>query len=337
MFFKNFFIGMFLIFSLNFCYSATNEKNIINQESTNESSLPQKKKNKHNTSISNDDTLQQSDNQQFSGDIKQYDNGKQPLTDDEATKFMKSLQTNIQRQQNAYRDMDYVYEREQKHTVQQEKLSRESLQEGIHDVRNVSEKEEAVDKVKHTEYKSHLFLGLHIGTTFTAVSNNVKVLPTLNLKMGFQNFLGIASKHIGLKIYADSVIASNIFESLNINSLIDFVDTTFTATNINAEVIFEMPISRHLRIGMGGGFGIGYMTYHDIYWDRLNGFASNLQLLAYISWKEKHSFEIGYKTFFYHYGSYVTRTLNVVNTPHSILSSDFARPMSLSIGWTYVF
>ena len=65
MFFKNFFIGIFLIFSLNFCYSATNEKNIINQESTNESSLPQKKKNKHNTSISNDDTLQQSDNQQF--------------------------------------------------------------------------------------------------------------------------------------------------------------------------------------------------------------------------------------------------------------------------------
>ena len=44
MFFKIFFIGIFLIFSLNFCYGAANEKNIINQESTNESSLPQKKK-----------------------------------------------------------------------------------------------------------------------------------------------------------------------------------------------------------------------------------------------------------------------------------------------------
>ena len=38
------------------------------------------------------------------------------------------------------------------------------------------------------------------------------------------------------------------------------------------------------------------------------------------------------------YGSYVTRKLEgVAQNPVDIFSSDFAKPMNLSLGWVYVF
>ncbi|RDU66357.1 hypothetical protein CQA53_03815 [Helicobacter didelphidarum] len=251
--------------------------------------------------------------------------------------YQKSFNTQLQRRENITKDMNYVYEREQKHTIKPEKLSIESLQEGINNAQTETQKELAKNKILQSEYKSHFFLGLQLGVTFTSVANNIHSLPTINLKLGFQNFLGIASKQIGLKIYADTFVASNILSSLKNDPFADFVDTTFSATNINAEAIFEAPVAKFLRIGGGIGFGIGYMTYHDNYWDELNGFASNVSLLAYLSIKERHKVELGFKTFFYHYGSYITRKLSVVETPNTILSAEFARPMSLNIGWTYVF
>ncbi len=253
-------------------------------------------------------------------------------------RYNTSINISIERMEKVKDSIQEVYERENKHTLKLEQNSIENLQIGVNDAKNQKEKEVALQKLNNSEYKTQLFLGLQIGSTFTAVLDNINVLPTINLKIGFQNFLGIASKNIGLKIYFDSFLASNVLSSLKNNPFVDFVDSSFSSTNINAEVMYEMPISSFLRFGFGGGFGVGYMTYKDAYWDKLNGFASNISLLFYFSFKDTHKLEIVAKTFFYHYGSYVTRKLdNVVQNPNNLYSSDFTQPINLSIGWVYVF
>lgn len=250
----------------------------------------------------------------------------------------KAIQQSINRMQRVNDSMNEVYERENINTVEPKQSSVETLQIGIDDAKNKLERERAIDKVEHSEYKTQLFFGIQIGSTFAAVADNVNILPTLNLKLGFQNFLGIASKQVGLKIYLDTFIASNILSSFKNDPYADFVDSSFSATNINAEVMYEIPVAKNMRFGVGGGFGVGYMTYHDKYWDKLNGFASNVSLLTYLSFYDKHKIELGFKTFFYHYGNYITRKLDVVvQNPSDIYSSDFAKPMSLSLGWVYVF
>lgn len=234
--------------------------------------------------------------------------------------------------------MQSVYEREKMNTIEPRQDSIESLRIGISDAKNSAERKHALEQIERSEYKTQLFFGVQLGSTFAAVADNVNVLPTLNLKLGFQNFLGIASKQVGLKIYFDTFLASNILFSLKNDPYADFIDSTFSATNVNAEVMYELPISQSVRFGVGGGFGVGYMTYHDKYWDKLNGFASNVSLLSYFSFHERHKVEMGFKSFFYHYGSYITRKLDgVVQDPSGLRSYDFAIPMNLSIGWIYVF
>ncbi len=244
----------------------------------------------------------------------------------------------IERMQHVKDSMQEVYEREQMHTIEPKQAPIETLQIGINDAQNQIERKHALDKIERSEYKTQLFFGMQIGSTFAAVADNVNVLPTLNLKLGFQNFLGIASKQVGLKIYLDAFIASNILSSLKNDPYVDFMHSSFSATNVNAEVMYEIPIAHSVRFGIGGGFGIGYMTYNDKYWDRLDGFASNISLLLYFSIYERHKIELGFKTFFYHYGSYITRKLDgVVQNPSELNSGDFAKPMNLGVGWIYVF
>lgn len=259
-------------------------------------------------------------------------------TDPIEDRHTNTIQQSIQRMQQVKDSINEVYERENINTIEPNQSSLETLQIGINDARNKEDRKHAIDKVEHSEYKTQLFIGIQIGSTFAAVADNVNVLPTINLKLGFQNFLGIASKQVGLKIYLDTFIASNILSSFKNDPYADFIDSSFSATNINAEVMYEIPISHILRFGVGCGFGVGYMTYNDKYWDKLNGFASNVTLLTYLSFYERHKIELGFKTFFYHYGSYVTRKLDgVVQDPSGLYSSDFAKPMNLSLGWVYVF
>lgn len=249
-----------------------------------------------------------------------------------------NMQIYEKRRENAIKDMQYVQERELKHTIKKEKLDKNTLQKGINNAHTKKQEELAAQKVKIGEYNSNLYFGIQVGATFTSVADNTHILPTINIKFGYQDFLGISSRQFGLKIYGDAFIGSNILESFKNDPLLDFVDTTFSATNINAAVIFEVNVSKRIRFGLGAGFGIGYMTYHDAYWDILNGFSSNVSFETYLSFGNRNKIELAYKNFFYHYGNYVTRKLeNVVNTPYNILSADFAKPMSLSIGWSYVF
>ncbi len=249
-----------------------------------------------------------------------------------------NIKFSIQNMESIHESMQEVYEREAKNTIKPTQDSIENLQIGVSNVTSIKDKKIVKQRIKNNEYKTQLFAGVQIGSTFTAVSNSVNVLPTINLKIGFQNFLGIAKKQVGLKIYFDSFIASNVLSSLKNNPFTDFIDSSFNAVNLNAEVMYEFPISKYFRFGFSGGYGIGYMTYEDKYWDKLNGFASNISLSTYFSFKEVHKFELVLKSFFYHYGSYVTRKLdNVVQNPHSIYSADFTQPINLSIGWIYVF
>ena len=271
-------------------------------------------------------------------ETKKTENKIEYETDPIEEQHTKSIKQAIERMQKVKDSMNEVYERENINTIKPRQLSVETLQIGINDARNKEERKHAIDKVEHSEYKTQLFIGIQIGSTFAAVADNVNVLPTLNLKLGFQNFLGIASKQVGLKIYLDTFIASNILSSLKNDPYADFIDSSFSATNVNAEVMYEVPISHIMRFGVGCGFGVGYMTYHDKYWDKLNGFASNVSLLTYLSFYDRHKIELGFKTFFYHYGSYITRKLEgVVQDPSGLYSSDFAKPMNLSLGWIYVF
>ncbi|MDY5185281.1 hypothetical protein [Helicobacter trogontum] len=271
-------------------------------------------------------------------DSMQLDKDSTDIFDVIEDKHTIKIRHSIERMQHVKDSMREVYERERIYTLEPQNYSVEDLQIGINDAQNKVQREQAKHKLENSEYKTQLFLGVQLGATFAAVADNVNVLPTINLKVGFQNFLGITSKQIGLKIYIDTLIASNILSSLKNDPYADFIASTFNAININAEVMYEFPISNDMKFGIGAGFGIGYMTYNDKYWDKLNGFASNITLLTYISFHEKHKLELGFKTFIYHYGSYITRKLNdVVQNPSNIFSSDFAKPMNLSLGWVYVF
>lgn len=244
----------------------------------------------------------------------------------------------LQRRENALKDMNYVHERELMHTIKPEKLDSKTLQEGALSAKTQKQVQEAHDKADFDNFKTHLFLGLHGGITFSAVASNVHTLPTINIKVGFQNFFGSLARQYGVRVYADTNVASNILLSLKNDPLADFIDTTFTATNVNAELVFEVNISKRIRFGIGAGFGVGYMTYHDEFWDSLNGFASNAGVITYLTLNNRNKIELGYKLFFYSYGDYVTRKLeNVVDKPYNLLNSDFAKPMVLSAGWVYVF
>ena len=248
------------------------------------------------------------------------------------------IKQSIERMQHVKDSMREVYERENMYTIEPKNYSVKELQIGISDAQNKIQKKQATNKQESSEYKTQLFFGIQLGAIFAAVADNVNILPTINLKVGFQNFLGITSKQIGLQIYLDTFIASNILSSLKNDPYADFVASTFNATNINAEIMYELPISHSMKFGFGAGYGVGYMSYNDKYWDKLNGFASNISLLTYISFFDKHKLELGFKAFIYHYGSYVTRKLGgVVQEPNNIFSSDFAKPMNLSLGWVYVF
>lgn len=251
---------------------------------------------------------------------------------------MQDMQIYMQRRDAAIKDMNYVHEREKMNTIMPKKLDSKTLQEGAMSAKTDKEIEAAHKKAEFDEFKTHLFLGIHGGITHTSVADNTHILPTANLKVGFQNFFSALSKQLGVRVYADLFVASNIFLGLENNPLVDFIDTTFIASNANIQAVYEVNISRHLRFGLGAGFGIGYMSYHDEYWDRLNGFASNIGVITYFSINNRHKIEFGYKVFFYAYGDYITRKLtDIVDKPYNILSSDFAKPMSLSAGWVYVF
>ncbi len=271
-------------------------------------------------------------------DSMRLDEDHADMFDEVEDKHNERIKQSIDRMQHVKDSIREVYEREKIYTLEPQNYSIEDLQIGISDAQNKAEREQARKKLESSEYKTQLFFGVQLGTTIAAVADNINVLPTLNLKVGFQNFLGISSKQVGLKIYLDTLVASNILSSLKNDPYADFIASTFSATNVNAEVMYEIPISKDMKFGVGTGFGVGYMTYSDKYWDKLNGFASNVALLTYISFYEKHKFELSFKTFIYHYGSYVTRKLEgVAQNPVDIFSSDFAKPMNLSLGWVYVF
>lgn len=250
----------------------------------------------------------------------------------------KTIQQQIERMQKVQDSMQQTYKRENIDTIKPKHEKIETLQIGIDDAKNKKEIKDSIEKIEYRKNATQLFFGMQIGSTFAAVADNVNILPTINLKLGFQNFLGIASRQVGLKIYFDAFVASNILSSFKNDPYADFIDSSFSATNFNAEVMYEISIQSSLRFGVGCGFGIGYMTYHDKYWDKLNGFASNLSLITYLSFYDRHKIELGFKTFFYHYGSYITRKLdNVVQDPSLLYSSNFAKPISLGLGWIYVF
>lgn len=244
----------------------------------------------------------------------------------------------LKRRNDAIKDMNYVHERELMHTIKPEKLDSKTLQEGASSAKTQKEVESAHQKANFDDFKTHLFLGLHGGVTFSAVASNTHALPTINIKVGFQNFFGASAMQLGVRVYADNYVASNILLSLQNDPLTDFIDTTFTATNMNAELVFEVNVSKRIRFGLGAGFGVGYMTYHDEFWDTLNGFATNAGVITYLTLNNRNKIELGYKLFFYSYGDYITRKLeNVVEKPYNLLNSDFAKPMVLSAGWVYVF
>ncbi|RDU71971.1 hypothetical protein CQA66_05785 [Helicobacter aurati] len=229
----------------------------------------------------------------------------------------------------------YIYQREQKNTIQPQKQSRESLQEGFDDAQDSTQQEISNETLSRKKYKSHLYLGVNGGVTFTAVTNNIQSLPTLSGNVGYQNFLGISTQQLGFRISANSLIASNIFESINVNAFEDFIDTTFSFIGVNAEIVYEVPIAKLWNYGITAGYGFGYMTYHDTFWDMLNGFSTSILASTYVSWREKHKIELSFRTFFYHYGTYIQRKLGNITT--LIESENFARPITIMLGWNYVF
>lgn len=229
----------------------------------------------------------------------------------------------------------YIYEREQKNTQKPQKLSREDLQKGFDDAKTQEDIDNSSNAVVRRIYKSHLYGAIQTGVTFSAVDNNIKSLPTLSINVGYQNFLGVLSNQLGFRIFVDSLIATNILESLKTNSFDDFIDTTFSFVGLGVALLYEVPISGRWNYGISAGYGIGYMTYKDLFWDSLNGFSTNISLTNYFSYKEKYKIELGFKTFFYHYGTYIQRKLGNITT--LIESNNFARPICITIGVHYVF
>ena len=239
---------------------------------------------------------------------------------------------------NEARDLehrDYVLEREKKNTVRPDKQAKEILQIGLDKASTKDQQELSKEILKSKHDKSHLYLGISAGITFSAVADNKHVLPTITGRIGYQNFLGISSQHIGFRITVDSFIASNIALGISATAFDDFIDTTFSFNGVSAEIVYEVPLSLRWRYAVSGGYGLGYMTYHDEYWDRMNGFSSNVLISSYLSWRDKHKIELGFRTFFYHYGSYIQRRLGSITS--LIQSSNFATPISLVLGWNYVF
>lgn len=229
----------------------------------------------------------------------------------------------------------YIYEREQKNTQTPQKLSREELQRGFNNAKTQEEIDNSNNIVIRKAYKSHLYLAIQAGVTFSAVDSNINSLPTLSVNVGYQNFLGILSHQLGFRIFVDSLIATNALKSLKTSAFDDFVDTTFSFVGVGTALLYEVPINGRWNYGISAGYGIGYMTYEDLFWDSLNGFSTNISLTNYFSYKERYKIELGFKTFFYHYGIYVQRKLGNITT--LIESSNFARPVSIVMGFHYVF
>lgn len=181
--------------------------------------------------------------------------------------------------------------------------------------------------------KSQVFVSPSIGITYIN-SRESFMLPTMDIKMGYQDFLGAYNNNFGLRIYSDILIASNILNSISRSPLDEeFIDSSLSIFSVNTDFSYEISINSMMRFGLGSGFGFGFISYSDEYWDILRGFSSNAIAYIYFLFNSAHKLDVGLRVFFYGLGKYVTRKIDA----QSLIESNFINPTSVMIGYSYVF
>ncbi|PAF49337.1 hypothetical protein BKH43_06710 [Helicobacter sp. 13S00401-1] len=183
--------------------------------------------------------------------------------------------------------------------------------------------------------KTQVFIGILTGVTLTSVRDNKHTLPNINIKLGYQNFLGAYGNYFGIRVYVDNLYASNLLSRFfELPNLDGFVDTSLNLASINVDLMADIPLSKYVKGGLSAGYGIGYMQYSDEYWDSLKGLSANVNLEASLLLFDRHriSFRIG--KIFYYYGSFVTRRLSVTS---DFRQADFASPLNIDLGYSYAF
>lgn len=253
-------------------------------------------------------------------DIKNY------LCDDCDKKGLKSKAEQKALDQNEI--IDYIKLRENINTLEPTNLDEKDFVTGL----NKKPQKDLISILNKSIDKSQVFISPSIGATYIK-SYRPYILPTLNVKIGYQDFIGAYNNDFGLRIYSDILIASNILESIQRNPLDEeFIESSLSIFSINIDSSYELNLSNSVRFGAGFGFGFGFMSYSDEYWDTLRGFSANALLNSYLLFNQSHKIDLGLRVFFYGLGKYITRHVDPLAS-----HNNFINPINIMVGYSYVF